>query len=298
MTKILLFGKSGQIGSEAHKTLSKMGEVIACDYQEFDITNLSGLEHFIKHISPDIIYNAAGYTDVDKAESEHQQTYLVNTLAPEVMAKTAASIDALLVHFSTDYVFDGKKGSEYNEEDIPNPLNYYALSKLDGEKRILDSDCKAFIFRSSWIYSVDKGGFVRKVLKWAKNNPELRIVSDQISNPTWARTVAQITTQILDLFKSDKQFLIKNKGIYNLSAKGNVSRYEWAVQTLNLYPRKGDLAADKITSVLTSEFPTPATRPLYTPLNNQKLINTFGINQVNWLSALEEAVAEIEFDKL
>lgn len=296
MTKILLFGKSGQIGSEAHKTLSTIGDVISCDFKELDITNLSELEKYINYISPDIIFNAAGYTDVDKAESEQDQTYHVNALAPEVMAKTAASIDALLVHFSTDYVFDGKKGSEYNEEDVPNPLNFYALSKLDGEQKILNSDCNALIFRSSWIYSIDKGGFVRKVLNWAKNNPELRIVSDQISNPTWARTVAQVSTQILNLYIGDKQFVTKNKGIYNLSAKGNVSRYDWAVQILNFYPMKNDLTGIKITPVLTSEFQTPAIRPLYTPLNNQKLINTFGINQVNWLYSLEEAMAKIEVD--
>lgn len=297
MTRILLFGKNGQIGNEAFHQLSRFSEVIHVSLPEFDITDLTRLEKLIRNISPDIIYNAAAYTDVDRAESEENKVFLVNATAPEVMAKTAARINALFIHFSTDYVFDGSKTIEYTENDLPHPVNLYGKSKFIGEKRVLATDCDALIFRSSWIYSLNNGGFVLKVLEWAKKETELRIVFDQVSNPTWARTLVQITSLIIKRWEIDRNFVIRNKGIYNISASGNVSRYEWAKKILSLYPFKKEIVAKKITPVLTSEFPTPAKRPLYTPLNNKKLIDTFDVSQINWLYALRNAMGEIKVNQ-
>lgn len=182
MKKILQIGTKGQLGWELLRTCAPLGEVVALDYPDVDLSNSTGLRELVRSVKPDIIINAAAYTNVDKAESEPELARAINATGPGVLAEEAKKIHAVLVHYSTDYVFDGTKGSPYVETDQPNPLNVYGQTKLEGEQAIADSGCSYLVLRSSWIYS-KRSGFVAKVLEWARTQETIRIVDDQISSP-------------------------------------------------------------------------------------------------------------------
>ena len=191
--KILLLGKNGQLGWELHRTLQGLGQVIAYDYPEIDLSDSSGLIRVVGDYRPDIVVNAAAYTDVDKAESEIDQAKMINTDAPGILAEACRGLGSAFIHFSTDYVFDGQKGSPYLESDAPRPLNVYGQTKLHGERAVLQVGGTSLILRTAWVYSMRRNSFVSKVLNWAHSQQEMRIVEDQVSNPTWARTLAEIS---------------------------------------------------------------------------------------------------------
>ena len=195
--RILLIGKRGQLGWELHRCLLPLGEVQALDYPEIDLAKPDSLRKLVRTSAPDVIVNATAYTAVDKAESERELAFAINAVAPQVMAEEAQKIGAVLIHYSTDYVFDGKKGAAYTEEDDPHPLNVYGASKLAGEQAIRSVGGVYFILRTAWVYSTRRDSFVSKVLQWSRQSETLRIVDDQISNPTWARMLAEITALIL-----------------------------------------------------------------------------------------------------
>ena len=236
--KILLFGKHGQLGWELHRSLQGLGQVLAYDYPEIDFTVPSSLRRFVEDYRPQIVINAAAYTDVDKAESEAERARLINAEAPAFLAEICRDLGAAFIHYSTDYVFDGQKGTPYTEDDAPHPLNVYGQTKLEGEQAILQAGGTNLIFRTAWVYSMRRDSFVTKVLRWAHSQDEMRIVEDQVSNPTWARALAEITAQLLAKAGPDPlPWLSERRGLYHLAGRGFTSRLEWAKAILRNDPR-------------------------------------------------------------
>jgi len=195
--KILLFGKNGQLGWELNRTLMCLGELIAIDYPEVNFEKPKDVINIINQIKPDLIVNAAAYTNVDKAEEEPDKARLINADTPGEIARWCKKNNAVIIHYSTDYVFDGTKGSPYTEDDQPNPINIYGETKLAGEVAIQQSEAIHLILRTAWVYSMRGNNFVNKVLEWTKKSDVIRVVDDQISNPTWARALAEITADTI-----------------------------------------------------------------------------------------------------
>ncbi len=291
MMRILLFGKHGQLGWELQRTLASLGEVIAVDYPEIDLAQPAGLEQTIRDIRPRVIVNATAYTAVDRAESEPEPALAINGIAPGIMAQAAVEINAALIHYSTDYVFNGSKGSPYLETDLPDPLNIYGQSKLQGEQAIAQIGGNCLIFRTSWVYSMRRDSFVTKVLQWARQNPSLRIVADQVSNPTWARMLAEITAQVLAAGgKEVTDWLHDRRGLYHLAGGGYASRYQWAQAILRYDPEPREQAVQELLPASTAEFPAPAQRPLFSALDCRKFAQTFGLQMPDWEDALRLAM--------
>ena len=285
--KILLIGKNGQVGWELQRTLASLGEVVAVDYPEINLADENDTRTWVRRVAPEVIVNAAAYTAVDKAESEPDLSMAINGIAPGVLAEEAYSLGAVLVHYSSDYVFDGTKGAAYIESDATHPLSVYGLSKLAGDQNVQQVGGTYLILRTTWVYSMRQGGFVRKVLEWAHSNPNLRIVSDQVGSPTWSRALAEVTAQVLAKGGTDLLgWLADRKGLYHLGGRGAVSRLDWARKILELDPHMEGQVAKEIGPALTSEFPTPATRPLYSPVDCTLFVDTFGICLPDWELAL------------
>ena len=286
--KILLFGKNGQLGWEAQRTLAPLGEVVSLGSQDLDITRLDELAQIIQHIRPDVIFNASAYTAVDKAESEPDLAMLINAKAPGVMAEEARKLNAVLIHYSTDYVFDGKKGTPYVESDPTNPLNVYGQSKLAGEQAIGQVGGAYVILRTSWVYSLRGDGFVSKVLSWARKQETLKIVSDQIGSPTWARMLAEVTALLLG---RGTGYLHERAGLYHLAGDGYASRFEWAEKILTFDPNKHRQVLAQLLPALTIDFFTAAKRPLYSALDCSHFEHIFGFSLPDWDRTLYLAMA-------
>jgi dTDP-4-dehydrorhamnose reductase len=289
--KILLLGKNGQLGWELHRTLAPLGELSALDYPEIDLSSTESMTGTVNSIKPDLIVNAAAYTDVDGAESDPEAAFGVNAHAPAILAEIAQELGSVIIHYSTDYVFDGSKGAPYTENDRTNPINVYGKSKLAGEQALVPGDCPAIILRTSWVYSLRRDSFVTKLLDWSRKQETLRIVTDQVGSPTWARMLAEMTAQIISRAGSDILVWGRQlKGIYHLAGSGAVSRFEWARAILELDPKATEQTAGEILPALTAEFPTPARRPLYTALDCSRFASTFKINIPGWRTSLEKAM--------
>ena len=283
MKKILQIGTKGQLGWELLRTCAPLGEVVALDYPEVDLSDSIGLRELVRNVKPDIIINAAAYTNVDKAESEPELARAINATGPGVLAEEAKKIHAVLVHYSTDYVFDGTKGSAYVETDQPNPLNVYGQTKLEGEQAIAASGCVNLVLRTSWVYSMRQGGFVTKVLQWAREQEVLRVVDDQISSPTSARILAEITALILAQGRNDVYgYLSEKGGLYHCAGGGSCSRYEWSKAILELDPNKKDQIVSQLVREKSSEFPVAAKRPIVSVLDNCKLLKDYCFRPPNW----------------
>jgi dTDP-4-dehydrorhamnose reductase len=289
--KMLLLGNLGQLGWELHRSLQQLGDLVALDYPEIDMALPAGIRAILRELHPDVIVNATAYTNVDKAETEPELALAINGIAPGVLAEEAHKLDALFLHYSTDYIFDGKKGAPYLETDHPDPLNVYGKTKLAGEEAIRSVGGKYLIFRTAWVYSLRRESFVPKVLGWARKNESLRVVDDQISNPTWARMLAECTVQVLagggDNIPDN---LEKHIGIYHLAGDGYTSRYEWAKKILLLDPSAHEQVTRELIPVTSNEFPTPAKRPLFSALDCTKFKKTFGIQFPIWELSLEKAM--------
>jgi dTDP-4-dehydrorhamnose reductase len=293
MLRLLLLGKFGQLGWELHRSLPALGELIALDYPEIDLTDLDSLEGIIRPLGPDIIINATAYTDVDRAETEAETAMLINAMAPGRLAELASELNSALVHFSTDYVFDGDNSEPYLESHTPNPLGMYGESKLAGERQIQEAGEAFLILRTSWVYSLRRDSFVPKVLRWARQQTSLRIVDDQVSNPTWCRMLAETTAQLLAVAGQDPQGWIRERrGLYHLGGSGYASRLDWAKQILKLDPRREEQIVVNLLPAKTSEFPAPAKRPYFSALNCDLFTETFGLRMPDWQQALQLALAE------
>ena len=288
MKKILQIGTKGQLGWELLRTCAPLGEIVALDYPAVDLSDSTGLRELVRTVKPDIIINAAAYTNVDKAESEPELARAINAIGPGVLAEEAKKLNAVLVHYSTDYVFDGTKGSPYVEIDKPNPLNVYGQTKLEGEQAIAKTECINIIFRTSWMYSYrSKTGFVAKVLEWARERKVLRVVDDQIGSPTSARLLAELTSICLaKAFEHPWEWLIEKQGIYHCAGAGACSRYAWAKEILRLDPNASEQIVRDLIPARSKDFNLPALRPAISSLDITKIQNSFDLTLPGWLESL------------
>ncbi len=293
--RILLIGKNGQIGWELQKQLARLGEITATGSQELDLCDADQIRQIVNDISPDLIINAAAYTAVDKAEEEPDLAMALNATAPGILAEEAKKTGSALIHYSTDYVFDGNKTTgTYQEEDAPNPLNVYGRTKLAGEQAIVRQGTPHLILRTSGIYGSRGKNFMLTIMKLAKELDEIRIVNDQVNSPTWCGAVAQATKQmILALMDSPEKQLSENmhkvSGIYQLSCGGETSWYEFA-QAILSYSKEAQHT--KVVPIPTSEYPTPAKRPLRSVLSNAKIDRVLGIKMPLWDEALKQCLGK------
>lgn len=293
MPSILLLGKFGQLGWELHRCLAPFGDLTAVDYPEIDLTDIESVDKLVLDIRPDVIVNATAYTAVDRAEDEPELAMAINSQAPRRLAELAHDMGLALIHYSTDYVFDGTKGIPYVETDLPNPLGMYGKSKYAGEMAIEEVGGAYLILRTSWVYSLRRDSFVTKVLGWAREHTSLRIVDDQISNPTWCRMLAEATAMLLTNAGSKPAGWIKERyGLYHLAGSGYASRMEWARKILEFDPRSDEQIVEEIHPAQTSEFPSPTERPMFSALNCDRFSKTFGFQIPHWEDALKLAMED------
>lgn len=285
--KILLLGKNGQLGWELQRSIAPLGEVIALgrsgQYNQQtlcgDLTNLEGLRKTITALKPDIIVNAAAYTAVDKAESEPQLAQFINAQAPQVLAQEALKIGAWLVHYSTDYVFDGSGSKAWCETDTTEPLSQYGQTKLAGEQAIQDSGCKYLIFRTSWVYGSRGNNFAKTMLRLASERETLSIINDQIGAPTSAALLADCTAHALRQVMNNPELA----GLYHLAASGQTTWHDYANFVIEHAQAMGkELLVNKIKPITTLEYPTAAQRPLNSRLNTKKFCNSFELVLPEW----------------
>lgn len=287
----LLIGNHGQVGWELERTLAPLGEVRAVDFPEIDLADADGLRRLVRETRPDFIVNAAAYTAVDRAESEPELALAVNGIAPGILAEEAKAINACLVHYSTDYVFDGEKTEPYVETDLPNPINAYGKTKLAGEEAIVAVDGTYLILRTSWVYSLRGDSFVARVLRWAREREVLRVVDDQVGSPTWARLLAEITAQILaKASPSVLEWGHPLRGLYHVAGVGAVSRFAWAQAILQLDPWREEELISKLQPAKSSDFPVQAERPQYSALDSGLFQKLFGLRLAPWYRTLRLAM--------
>ena len=291
--KILLLGKNGQVGWELQRSLAPLGEVLALDRNSSthcgDLANLEGLAETVRVFRPQVVVNAAAYTAVDKAESDQTTAHLINALAPEVLSRACAAIDALLVHYSTDYVFDGGGQTPWAETDTTGPVNVYGRSKLAGEQGIAKQGARHIVFRTSWVYGTEGGNFAKTMLRLAQEREKMAVINDQYGAPTGAALLADITALSLQ----QTQTL---SGIYHLAAAGETTWHAYAqyvLQTAKQFKSDIDYKVKEVAAVPTSEFPTPAQRPLNSRLNCSKLQQALQCQLPDWQKGVDSMLSKI-----
>lgn len=278
---LLLIGRGGQVGWELERALAPLGAVVAIDFPELDLDDVDAIRRLVRETRPQTIVNAAAYTAVDKAEAEPERAMRINGVAPGVLAEEAKRLGALLVHYSTDYVFDGGARRPYSEADAPRPLNAYGRSKLAGDEAIAASGARHLILRTSWVYGLRGRNFLLAILERVRRGETLRVVDDQIGAPTWCRQIAEVTTRVLASREEGAQ------GLYNLTAAGETSWCGFARAIVQLAG-----GAVEVQPITTADFPTAAARPHYSVLDNTRLRTDFGIQPLPWRDALARCMAE------
>lgn len=293
--RVLLLGKNGQVGWELQRSLSTLGEVIALDRLSMDglcgdLANSEALRACIRQVAPDIIVNAAAYTAVDKAESDKDLALKINATAVQIMAEEASRLGSWLVHYSTDYVFNGEGTSAWQEIDAVSPINFYGVTKLAGEQAIASSGCKYLIFRTSWVYGARGNNFAKTMLRLASDRSELNVIADQIGAPTGADLIADVTTVALRHALHDPSVA----GIYHLAAAGFTSWHEYASLVIDYGRTSGlPLKAQTVSPISSAEYSTPARRPLNSRLNTEKLRRTFSIHLPDWQCGVTRMLKEV-----
>jgi len=299
--KILLLGKNGQVGWELQRSLSVLGQVVALDREGGDglcgdLGDLDGLARTVRQVRPQLIVNAAAHTAVDKAESESELAHTLNALAPGVLAQEAARLGAWLVHYSTDYVFDGSGNTPWRETDATAPLSIYGRSKLEGEQLIQRSSCKHLILRTSWVYGARGGNFAKTMLRLAKERDSLSVIDDQIGAPTGADLLADVTAHaVRHILPATGHNLLTPSGIYHLAASGQTSWHGYACLVLETAREAGvalKVAPEAVKAIPTSDYPTPARRPLNSRLDTNLLETTFGLRLPPWQQGVVRMLAE------
>lgn len=293
--KILLFGKNGQVGWELNRSLMPLGDVIALGREDADFSNPESLRSLVSQYKPDVIVNAVAYTAVDKAEEEYEAASIINGTAPGILAEEALKLNALLIHYSTDYVFDGSSADPYLETDQTGPVSVYGRTKLAGEQVIQSSGCDHVILRTSWVYASRGHNFLLTILKLASEREDLRIVADQVGSPTSARLIAETT--LTTLFQSINERALGNfsSGLYHLTATGSTSWHGFAKEIIDVAREKYSLQlrVKTLEAIPSTDYPTPAKRPMNSQLVLNKLEDTFGIEMPDWKRALELCMEEI-----
>ncbi len=302
MSRILVTGKNGQVGFEMLHSLAGRGEIIAVGRDEMDFSDPDAIRRRVRELAPELIVNAAAYTAVDKAETEPQLAHMINGVAPGILAEEAKRLGAALIHYSTDYVFDGKKTSPYTEDDEPRPINIYGETKLAGERAIQQVDVAHLILRTSWVYAARGKNFLLTMLRLARERDELAVVDDQVGAPTWSRALARATGDVLDrLGFGTPEFAsacTKKRGVYHLSASGQTSWHGFAealfaraVDPTRAVPAMTLDRAPRVTRITTAQYPLPAARPNYSVLSNDRLARAFGVNMPDWQISLDECMS-------
>lgn len=293
--KILLLGKNGQVGWELQRSLAPLGQLLALDSrsQDYcgDLNDLHALAADVQRFAPDIIVNAAAYTAVDKAESEPDQALRVNAQAPAVLAAEALKLDALLVHYSTDYVFAGDGEKPWQESDPVGPLSVYGSTKLAGEQAIQSSGCSHLIFRTSWVYAARGNNFAKTMLRLAQERDSLNVIDDQFGTPTGADLLADVTAHAIRAMHQQPQL----GGIYHLAASGETTWYRYARFVLEQAQAAGiklNVAPAFVGAIATAAYPTPAQRPSNSRLNTQKLQNAFSLRLPEWQAGVARMLKE------
>lgn len=291
--KILITGSNGQVGFELQRSLAPLGAVIALDRQSMDLSDPDSIRSAIQSHRPDIIVNPGAYTAVDKAESDEVTAHAVNGLAPGIIGEEAAKLGAMVIHYSTDYVFDGTKKNAYVETDIPHPISVYGKTKLAGEQALAASGANHLIFRTSWVYGAKGANFLKTILRLAREREELKIVADQWGAPTGAALIADVTAQVLRKFLLEKKNTSFPFGIYHLTAAGNTSWHEYArfvVQEAIQLGANLQIRPEKILPISTEEYPVPAPRPANSRLETNKLQQTFDLRLPPWQDGVQAAL--------
>ena len=296
--KILLLGKGGQVGWELQRSLAPLGELVALEFDSTDycgdFTNLAGLAETVRQVRPDVIVNAAAHTAVDRAESEPELVRTINAIAPGILADEAEKLGAWLIHYSTDYVFNGSGTTPWKETDATGPLGVYGQTKREGEQAVAHCS-RHLIFRTSWVYAARGANFAKTMLRLAKERDELKVIADQIGAPTGAELLADVTAHAIRTVQTtpDGQTLA---GLYHLVAGGETSWYDYAKFVVE-YARRVDLplrvAPDAILPIATTDYPTPAKRPLNSRLDTQKLQSAFGLLLPDWKDGVQRMLVEI-----
>lgn len=293
--RVLLLGKNGQVGWELRRSLAPLGNLIALDSRSLDycgdLSNLEGLRSTVRRVKPDVIVNAAAYTSVDQAENEPCLAYQINAEAVSVLAQEAHSLGALLVHYSTDYVFAGDGEKAWEEQDPVAPLNIYGASKLKGEEAIQDCGCLHLIFRTSWVYAARGSNFAKTILHLAKTRKTLSIVDDQIGAPTGAELLADITAHAICSVLRQPEL----GGLYHLAAAGETSWFRYAryiLEQAEVFGAKLNIAPNEITAVSTAAYPKLALRPSNSRLNTQKIQTAFALHLPDWQTGVARTVRE------
>lgn len=291
--KILLIGYNGQVGWELNRTLQPLGKVIALDYPTIDLSQPKQINQLVREIRPNLIINAAAYTAVDKAEKEAESAIAVNAQAPGILAEEAKRLGAAIIHYSTDYVFDGTKDTPYTEQDTPNPVNTYGRTKWQGEKAVQTAGVPHLILRLTWVYGARGKNFLLTILKLATEKEEIRVVDDQTGSPTWCRMIAEATAHILAQGVKDPiGFLSEKGGLYHLSAGGKTSWFGFAQAVLKHHPNRKALKVKHLMPIPTTEYQTPAARPAYSLLSCEAACKAFGLRLPEWESSLKQILVQ------
>ncbi|MFQ5780298.1 MAG: dTDP-4-dehydrorhamnose reductase [Nitrospiria bacterium] len=298
-SRILLLGKSGQVGWELQRTLSPLGELIALGRQQLDLTRPDQIRARVREIKPGLIVNAAAYTAVDRAEDEPDLAMAINGTAPGLLAEEANRMNATLIHYSTDYVFgenvgSGLPSSGYTEEMEPHPLNVYGQTKLAGERAVQATARSYLILRTSWVYGSRGNNFLLTILRLAREREELKVVDDQIGAPTWSRMIAEATAQIVAR-SSSAASMKEASGLYHLAAAGRTTWYRFA-QSILKHDTSPHCRLKRLLPITTADYPTRARRPAFGLLNCGKLSRAFGLALPNWETGLASALREIHAD--
>lgn len=288
--RILLTGRTGQVGWELARSLLPLGEVIALGRAQADLVDPEALRPVVREIRPDVIVNAAAYTAVDRAEEEEDLATRINGEAPAVLAKEAKRCGALLIHYSTDYVFDGRKAGPYSEDDDPNPINAYGRSKLAGERAVQAVGGEYLILRTSWVYAARGHNFLRTILRLAREREELKVVADQVGAPTWARFIAEASAHVLRQAQAERSAAAFDSGLFHLTSSGHTSWHGFAAAIVEAAGQRlpeGAVKARRIEPITTEQYPTPARRPMDSCLATGRLAERFGSVMPAWERALE-----------
>lgn len=293
--KFLLTGKNGQVGFELQRALAPLGDIVAVDHAECDLSNPEAIRRLVADVRPDIIINPAAYTAVDKAESEPELAYAVNGTAPGVFGEEAAKIGALVIHYSTDYVFDGSKQGAYSEDDQPNPQSIYGKSKLAGEQALQQSGADHLIFRTSWVFGAHGANFAKTMLRLAVDRDSLNVVADQYGAPTSAVLIADITAQVIGQYQQQGRAGFPF-GLYHLVASGVTTWHEYAqsvVAAAHAAGKQLKLQPAAIQPIGTEQYPLPAPRPANSRLATDKLNRTFGLHLPAWQGGLNHVLQQL-----
>ena len=295
MKKILLTGVNGQVGHALQAMLTN-AEVVATDVETLDLTNVTAIRDFVQATQPDLIINPAAYTAVDKAETEAALAYAVNAVAPGILAEEAAKLGAAMIHFSTDYVYDGHQSTHYVETDVPNPVSVYGKSKLAGEQAVQAAGIPHLILRTSWVYGSFGKNFLKTILRLAGERESLRIVADQYGAPTTDLSIARAVCELVDVWQPQDA---TQTGIYHLVNAGETSWHGFAEAIVAQYRSIADskhwpaLSVREIQAIASAEYPTPAARPLNSRLSTAKLASQFGVQLPDWPLALAEVMRDL-----